>query len=219
MAIRVWQACDMILSNTTQLRLAGPYDCSVRTKPTTQVLTPAAATIGATSLTVTALQFAIPANVEIAFGPVNVVTSAAAVVGATSLTVEPITDAITTGNTATVSPLFEVYSANEASHTINENEVTDRVFGAGVWTTSKITSRSAEISVNGVRIKDDPGLAIAEATSFTLKRVYFELVDPDTTVYEGWATVKGLNIQRQIDNNEQVSFSLTVDGEFIKTVA
>lgn len=221
MAIRVWQACDMILSNTTQLKLGGPYDCSVLTKPTSATLTiNGAIAVGDTAIVIdTAAGFIIPKNVEITFGAVTVITSAETAANGTSISIEPAPAIIADNATATLSPLFEVYSANEASHTINENEVTDRVFGAGVWTTSKITNRSAEISVNGVRIKNDPGLDVVRATSKTLKRVYFELIDPDGTVYEGWGNVKGLNIQRQVDNNEQVSFSIGVDGEFIETPA
>lgn len=222
MAIRVWQACDMILSNTTQLKLAGPYDCSITAKPASVTLTldVGGVTAGDTSLDVTtAAGFVIPKNVELTFGGVTVITSAETSASATTISIEAAPSTIAGGATTTISPLFEVYSANEASHTINENEVTDRVFGAGIWSTSKITNRSAEISVNGVRIKDDPGLDIARATSKTIQRVYFELTDPDGSVLEGWGNVKGLNIQRQIDNNEQVSFSIGVDGELIETLA
>jgi len=219
MSIRVWQACDMILSNTTALYIAGPLACSAE-YPDDVTLTNSATAVdpGDTTITVTtAAGFAIPKNVEITFGTVTVITSAVTAGNAVAISIEPSPGTIAAGATATLSPLFEVYSANEASHTINENEVTDRVFGAGVWTTSKVTSRSAEISVNGVRIKDDPGLSVAEATSFTTQRVAFKLVDPDATEYSGFATVKGLNIQRQVDNNEQISFTLGVDGEFIKS--
>lgn len=220
MAIRIWQACDLILSNTTQLRLAGPYDCSVNTKPEAVTLTLDAAVLaGDTSITITtAAGFIIPKNVEISFGGKLVITDAETGASGTTISILPAAEGIADAATASISPLFEVYSANEASHTINENEVTDRVFGAGVWTTSKITNRSAEISVNGVRVKNDPGLNVARETSKTIKRVYFELVDPDGTLYEGWGNIKGLNIQRQVDNNEQVSFSIGVDGEFIETL-
>lgn len=221
MAIRVWQACDMILSNTTQLKLAGPYDCSVSTKPAEVTLTVnGAVNLGDTAIVIdTAAGFIIPKNVEITFGAITVITSAETAANGTSISIEPAPAAISDNATATISPLFEVYSANEASHTINENEVTDRVFGAGIWSTSKITNRSAEISVNGVRIKNDPGLNVARATSKTVQRVYFELTDPDGSVLEGWGSIKGLNIQRQVDNNEQISFTIGVDGELIETLA
>lgn len=217
MSVRIWQSCDMVLSNLTKLKVSPPYTCSTVNKPANETITlDGAIAVNDIQITVDSpgLTFDVPKNTEITFGSVVVITSSDYTAGGLTFDILPASAIIADNATATVSPLFEVYSANEASHTINENEVTDRVFGAGVWTTSKLTSRSAEVSVNGVRIKDDPGLVNVMNAAKTLNRVYFEVIEPDgVTGIEGWGNVKGLNIQRQIDNNEQISFTIGVDGE------
>jgi hypothetical protein len=65
------------------------------------VTTGAAAIIGATSLTVTALSGAIPAGATLHFANQDVILTAAAAAAATTLTVQPLTAALASGVTST----------------------------------------------------------------------------------------------------------------------
>ena len=219
MSARTFNGCDIVESNFSVLRVGGPYNCTVKTKPlpeTLEIATGADVTAGDTSITVTTgLTFALPANVELDFNGVVLVTADETTAASTTINIEPAPDAVAALETATVSPLFEVYSASEVSDSMSETELTDRVLASGIWMTNKIVTRGAELSINGFRIKNDPGFAVIEKCSKTTQHVYFELIEPDgVTGHEGFGNPKGLNRTRQVDANQSISFTIGVDGEY-----
>lgn len=128
------------------------------------------------------------------------------------------------GSAAIYSQLASVYSINQADSTVNQNEIEDRNFRSGIWVSRRTTNRSANISLSGVYVKNDPGLSWIREASRTIRRVYFELQEgseASSSDYglQGWATVNDFQETRQNDQHKQISFTLNVDGELLDYVA
>jgi hypothetical protein len=124
------------------------------------------------------------------------------------------------GYSAIWSQLADVYSINQANDSFDGDEIMDKNFRNIVWKTRRIVARSGSISCNGTLVKDDPGLRRIEQSVRSIKRVYFELEDPEerwspTGVkgLEGWAFVQNFSVSRDADQHQKVSFSLNIDGE------
>ncbi|GEM_PF-4176073 len=124
------------------------------------------------------------------------------------------------GSSAIWSQLADVYSINQANDSFDGDEIMDKNFRNQVWKTRRIVARSGSISCNGTLVKDDPGLRRIEQSVRTIRRVYFELEDPEerwtpTGVkgLEGWAFVQNFAVSRDVDQHQKVSFALNIDGE------
>lgn len=128
------------------------------------------------------------------------------------------------GSSCIYTQLASVYSINQADSTINQNEVEDRNFRSGIWVSRRTTNRSANISLSGVYVKNDPGLSWIRRASRGIGRIYFELQEGAEASsadvgLQGWATVNDFQETRQNDQHKQVSFTLNVDGELLDYVA
>lgn len=128
--------------------------------------------------------------------------------------------AIVAGMVATWSQLADVYSINQANDSFDGDEVMDKNFRNQVWKTRRIVARSGSISCNGTLVKDDPGLRRIEQSVRTIRRVYFELIDPETrwsptgvAGLEGWAFIQNFSVSRDVDQHQKVTFTLNIDGE------
>ena len=227
MSIYNFQSNDFQLATGTNLKVSAPLSAAVANKPSDINLTvdPAGAALGATIITLTAASdILLPKNLELKFtGGISVITDEEKVIAATptTLAVQPLEVALAGAETYLFDQLFDVYSINQADSTINQNELEDRNFRSGLWVSRRVTHRTANLSLSGVYVKNDPGFKLIRQASRTNQRIYFILQESETTEIglQGFAFVTDLQITRQNDQHVQVSFNLNVDGELLDYVA
>lgn len=116
--------------------------------------------------------------------------------------------------TATNPSLIPILSANAADTQNNANEVNSRVFASQDDITRRIVTRDRSISVSGTFVKNDLGIQRIKDAYDNSEKVFFEIEEayPRSTGSEGWAVVADFSRSRPNDDDEQVSFTLNVDG-------
>ena len=122
----------------------------------------AAAIIGATSITVTALTGAIPAGTTLHFTGQDVVTTAAAASAATTLTVLPLTAALLATATSTYDGFTVLPITGGVNLAISDASVAFAAYvssGADVWDYNVKTAMSAKATVKTAANDNDPAVS------------------------------------------------------------
>lgn len=177
--------------------------------PTTGFTITAAAAVGATSLTITALTAPISRNQRIlnAAGTRCFLVTAAAAIGATTLTVAPLLGAIVANDTATFDSMIPYYTAMDAGFDVSGEDKELRNFGAGFYAIKGKTKLSAEFKTDGYLTKGDPGVPLLRDAAGTNKIMYIHYITPDDTCTVFYAQAKSLSLATQTD--EYMKFPAT----------
>jgi hypothetical protein len=216
--MRELTSTDFIVSNDTRLSVG--LLAQGQNIPTAVVITTSAAVaVGAVSIPVTALTRRVYEGSLLTFGTTLVEVSEDAVIGATSILVLPVIAAIVSGATASTLGLIPIFSVKQADTSVGENMIKSRNFASGLWESSTISMRNGSIACSGVFVRNDPGIQAIRVAKSSRGRVYFEIVEGSGDGEKGAAFVSGYQRTRAVDDNIQVSFTLTVDGALVDIFA
>lgn len=154
----------------------------------------------------------LPKNYEIYFGETVVITREKINIGDSYLKVYPINQEIAQGESTRISPLFSVYSINQADNKLNFNEIESRTFNSGSWLAKRSVAQSMDVQLSGVLIQEDVGIYFTEKAHLHYRKVWFKLDDSQNTI-EGFGYIKDFIKTRVNDRFMEVSFLLLIDGE------
>lgn len=181
--------------------------------PTTGFTISAAAAIGATSLTITALTAAIGRNQRIitTANKCFIVTAPAAI-AATTLTVAPLITAIAASDTAVFEAMVPFYSAMEAGIKGDGQEIEFRNFGAGTFAIKGKTKIDGSFDTNGYVTRNDPGLILARTGANSSNILFIHYVTPDDICTAFYAQVKSIETRSKVDEVFAIPFTFTLSS-------
>ena len=181
------------------------------------VVLSAAAIVGATSLTVTALTGAIPAGTVLHFTGQDVTTTAAAAAAATTLTVLPLTAALASG-AASVSDNFTVLPIlGDVNLAFNPTDVAYQAYatsGLNVWDYAVKVAMSAKLDFKTGAADNDPAVqpfVQAGLQSGGAAFIYFRVRRASGSYYQGICTL-GVNMTNPARGIAETMFSGTTSG-------
>lgn len=218
MATRVkdFQASDFQGTEYVDLLVSKPYAGSFEGVVEPQTLSPSAAVAaGADAIDLDAvLTDPILPRTELKFGAVTVIVNELALAGAMTISIEPAPAGIPDTAEALFSNLFPVYSLTQVNDSMNTDVIEDRVFRSGFWKSCRTTSGKLELQMQGKVIKKDPGLKhVLEAGRSGMKVFFKVLSEVGDMGLSGWAFPMNPGVNRPLDQNQDISFNLSVDGK------
>lgn len=209
--MRELTSSDFVVSNDTRLSIG--LLAQGQSIPTTVTITTSAAVVlGAVSIPVTALTRRVYEGTYLTFGAVTVEVTADAIIGAVTISVLPISGPIASGSVANTLGLIPIFSVKQADTSVGENSIKSRNFASGLWESATVTMRNGTVACSGVFVRNDPGVQAVISAKSSRGRVYFEVIEGTGDGEKGAAFVTGYQRTRAVDDNIQVSFTLTVDG-------
>lgn len=183
------------------------------------VTTAAAATVGATSLTIQASPVYIEAGRELMFGATKITVGSTVYTGDTTLLVgnpTGVPTAMATAQTATTPQLFEFIGGESVELSSSGDTISIRNFKSGEWTQSSRVSVGVSMDVEGQIHLEDRALAnVIRPSVFTIGRgtrssnIYVEFIRPNNDTYKGVFQVGSYSESTPLDNVVRVSFSLS----------
>jgi hypothetical protein len=179
------------------------------------ITTSAAAIIGATTLTVSALTKKLQRGDRLKFGSTVVQLDDPAIVGATTLLIKPALSAIASGATATTQEYVPYMSAATVDFQINGEKVEMRNLGACDWASAAKTKLSATLNFDGnlvARVNDEGGALLRAAAGSTTNRHHIKLIEPDGSMLRGNFWVESLGRKIGVDAAVTQTLNLTLDG-------
>ncbi len=182
------------------------------------VTTSAAATVGATSLSIQASPVYVEAGSELLFGTTKIIVGDTIYVGDTSfLVANPagVPAAITSGASASTYQLFEFIGGESVDLSSSGDTISIRNFKSGEWTESSRVSVGVSMDLEGQLHAEDRALAnVIRPSTFTIGRgtrssnIYVEFIRPNGDTYKGVFQVGNYSESTPLDNVVRVSFSL-----------
>ena len=181
------------------------------------VVLSAAATIGATTLTVTALTGAIPAGTVLHFVNQDVTTTAAAAAAATSLVVLPLSLALLSAATASSDGYTVLPILGDVNLTFSPTDAAYQAYatsGLNVWDYAVKTAMNGKLEWKIGAADNDPAVVPfvqAGLQSGSAAYIYFRLRRASGAYYQGVSTI-GVNQTNPARGIAETMFSGTTSG-------
>jgi predicted secreted protein len=205
-------------TNTTKF-LVADLAIGSRTPSVYTLTTTANATVGATSLAVTATPGYLTSGVKVTVGTVTVTVKTDTPRGSTSVPIEVLKtgETIASAATGTYYELFEFIGGSDIQISGQESSISIRNFKSGKWAENAKVMTGVSFACQGQYHIEDIGLRnVIRPAMFNLgKEIYASLTRENGDVWAGSFQVAGYTESAALDNVVQVSFNLNSNGAVV----